>query len=87
MSSAELTDWMAADRLGLIPDVNAAAAMICSVLCNLFGDRRRRAGRAWEPRDFLPDLTNPDHDHDQADAAELAEQIATARRLAAMWRG
>lgn len=51
MDSAELSEWLAYDRIDPIPDPWTQTGMVCSVLAQLLGGK---AGAKKTPRDFIP---------------------------------
>jgi hypothetical protein len=69
MSSQELSEWMAYDRLEPIgwARVDLIGGLICSLLAN---SNRKRGAAPFKPSDFMPFLEKPEVDPLDAEAVK-----------------
>jgi hypothetical protein len=51
-SSTEISEWIAADRVGLLPDPWKQTAQICTVIAQ--GWLKRKDRKQWTIEDFMP---------------------------------
>jgi hypothetical protein len=67
MSSEELTEWMAYDRLEPIGfyRLDMVGGILASMLAN---QNRKRGSQAYKPQDFMPFLDKPEVDHTDGDS-------------------
>lgn len=75
ISSAELSEWMAAERLGLLPDPWLQTGVQCAAVAN---SARGSKGKPARPADFMPRLPRP---RPEPTPAAAAEQVAAVRSL------
>lgn len=75
MTSSELSEWMAYDRIEPIGDIRGdiQAGVIASTLSNLMG--KRRDGRASEPYDFLPFIERKKPNMAKLFKAQMAHKV------------
>jgi len=70
MSSRELSEWIAYERIHPLPDPHWSAALICSVLANCWG-------ASTSPEDFLPTVQTL-REQSPAEALEIFSTYANA---------
>ena len=80
MSSRELSEWMAYDRIEPFGNQWQQTGMIASTIANVHRDSKKRAS-PFQPEDFMPQLL--EEEPELPDTATLAEKIKGALKVTA----
>ena len=89
MSSREVTEWLAYDRLYGLPDWrdDFRVAAMCALLANINRDAKKKPS-AYSPADFMPDFgveKEPQSEERQMAIMKQVEMIAQAQGAQGAW--